>query len=131
MRIATIKKYRQNSVGDHLVKIGTAIQQGWKSAGEQTRLDIKVEGLPPMSHLHFNCSNSQAMMTLFVQEMLKKGFLASNRFYANYAHQMEHVESYLSVVKNVFQFLSKAQEHGNIEKNIIGNVAKPGFHKIT
>ena len=115
----------------NLVKIGTAVQEGWKNAAAKARLNIEVEGLPPISHFSFQDSNSQAMMTLFVQEMLKKGFLASNRFYASYAHQMELVESYLCAVKDVFQFLSKAQEHCNIDKNIIGNVAKPGFHRIT
>ena len=34
------------------------------------------------------------MKALFIQLMLDRGFLASNLFYAMYAHTDEHVESY-------------------------------------
>ena len=46
--IATIEKHRREKVGEHLVKIGTAVQEGWKNAAAKARLNIEVEGLLPI-----------------------------------------------------------------------------------
>jgi len=127
--IATIEKHRREVVGDHLIDIGTAVQQGWKVAAEQTGLQIDVKGIYPMSYFSFLSTESQAMMTLFVQYMLEKGFLASNRFYATYAHKMEHVESYLIAVQDTFKNIADRQN--NIKKYLKVGESKLGFGRLT
>ena len=48
---------------------------------------MRVSGIPPLSTFVFDHGNPAALATLFTQEMLAKGFLASTGFYAIYAHQ--------------------------------------------
>jgi len=129
--LATIRKHQQENVGTHLMQIGTKIQQGWNEAAKQTGLNILVEGIPPMSHFSFQYPEALAMMTLFVQSLLERGFLASNRFYANFAHKEEHVDSYLKAVKETFDLIAEAQRHQRVAACLKGSVAKPGFHRWT
>jgi len=129
--LATIRKHREKNVGDHLIKIGNLVQEGWRKAAKSTGLKIEVGGIAPMSHFSFEYSEAQTMMTLFVQEMLAKGILASNRFYANYAHKQEHVEKYFKAVKESFRFIAEAQAKTKLKDCLKAEIAKPGFRRLT
>jgi glutamate-1-semialdehyde aminotransferase len=129
--IATIQKHKKMNVGPHLVRIGTRIQRGWQTAAQKHNMTIRVDGIAPMSHFEFTYPDGLALMTLFVQEMLKKGFLSSNRCYVNFAHTDAHVDLYLRAVDSVFEFIADARRHNNVDKKLYGGIAKPGFHRLT
>ncbi|MBI4789817.1 MAG: aminotransferase class III-fold pyridoxal phosphate-dependent enzyme [Chloroflexi bacterium] len=129
--LATIKKFQQHNVAQHLVEAGKRIQTGWKLAAERVGLAVHVGGLPPLSHLAFDYENGQAIATLFTQLMLERGFLASIAFYASYAHQDEHIESYLDATSDVFTVLAEAVRAGAIEDKLNGPIAHAGFRRLT
>ena len=84
-----------------------------------------------MSHFSRNAPDAQALVTLFVQKMLEKGFLASHRFYVNYAQKTDHVDAYLSAVEEAFLLIAEAQKKNNVRECLTGGVAQPGFHRLT
>jgi glutamate-1-semialdehyde 2,1-aminomutase len=63
--------------------------------------------------------------------MLERRFLASTLFYAMYAHQRSHVESYLEAVNEVFADIAKLTKKGKIEKHLRGKPANAGFGRLT
>ncbi len=105
--IATIKKYIKHEVSSHLIHIGNLVQNGWKQISEHYDLNIHVSGIPPLGHWKIQTNDSQMFHTVIVKEMLERGFLTSNSFYASYAHDEAQVESYL---KNLFQVIGMLQE---------------------
>jgi glutamate-1-semialdehyde 2,1-aminomutase len=129
--LTTIRKYRHYNVSQHLIETGKRIQMGWKLAAERAGLDVHVSGIPPLSHISFAYENAQAIGTLFTQLMLERGFLASKGFYASYAHQDEHVQSYLDATSEVFMLLVEAIKTGRVEKHLNGPVAHTGFRRLT
>jgi len=130
--IATIRKHRENNVSEHLTNIGKLVQQGWKKAAENSKLKIEVsQAVPALSHFSFDYSNGQAIKTFFVQAMLDQGFLASTRFYANYAHKQEIVEKYLKAVEETFCLIAELLSKNKLEDSLKGEVAKSGFHRLT
>jgi len=129
--IATIKKFCANNAYEKLSLIGKMVQEGWINAGIKNNLDIHVSGIYPLSNFRFNYANGQAMMTLFVQLMLDRNFLASNRFYSNYAHQIHHVKSYLDSVNEVFNIIKIADQNGTLDSLLKGPIAHSGFKRLT
>ncbi|MCX6623789.1 MAG: aminotransferase class III-fold pyridoxal phosphate-dependent enzyme, partial [Acidobacteria bacterium] len=129
--LATIRKHRRVNAGEHLVAIGERIQQGWKAAGEKTGLPLTVGGLPPLAHFAFQVPDAQAVRTLFTQKMLDRGFLASQAFYAMYAHQDAHADLYLAAVEAVFGELKDAVGRGVVHQQLRGPVAIAGFARLT
>ncbi len=129
--LATIKKHRRHDVAQHLIKVGRRIQDEWKAAADRCGLKITVSGIPPLGHFTFDYQNGEAVRTLFTQEMLKKGFLATNAFYASYAHQDNHVEAYSQTVNETFALIARAIEKGEVEKLLKGPVAQSGFQRLT
>jgi len=128
--MATIKKHRRLDVAQHLVATGKSIQSGWKSAGDRHGLNVSVSGIPPLGHFSFDYENGQAIRTLFTQEMLGKGFLATNAFYAAHAHQKHHVQSYLRAVDETFAFIAQVIKNNKVEKLLKGGVAHSGFYRL-
>jgi len=129
--LATIRKHRRCNVSEHLIEIGDRIQSVWRQAADRSGLNISVSGIPPLSHFSFEYENSQAIQTLFTQEMLERGFLATGAFYATYAHQDCHVESCLAAVDETFAFIAEAIERQEVEKLLKGPVAHSGFCRLT
>jgi glutamate-1-semialdehyde 2,1-aminomutase len=128
--LATIRKHHRDNVAAHLSRIGKAVQDVWSEAATAAGLPINVYGIYPMSYFGFEGSDAQAMMTFYVQEMLKHGFLASNRFYANFAQQSEHVETFGVAVRGVFQNIAALLPKGPMSVHITGGVSRPGFHRM-
>lgn len=129
--IATIKKYRENHVERHLDFIGKMVQEGWKSSAEKYNLHINVTSIYPMSHFDILYDNALAVKTLFTQEMLKRGYLATNAFYASFAHQEEEVKKYLKMTDEVFEILADAIRKAEIEARLEGPICQTGFQRLT
>lgn len=129
--IATIKKYEQKSVANHLVKTGIEVQKIWQDAARETNLDIEVGGIPPLSHFAFTSSFAMEAQTLFTQLMLEEGFLAGRAFYATYSHKKSHIEKYRLSVHDVFAKITSAMENGSIKGMLRGPVAHSGFQRLT
>lgn len=128
--LASIKKMLNNKVQEHLVACGKFIQNGWSTLADKHGLDIHVGSIYPLSHFDFK-ENSLVLKTLFIQEMLKKGFLATNSYYSSYAHKQEHLDKYLNAVDDVFAFIAQATKEGNLNKYLNGPVCHSGFKRLS
>lgn len=129
--LATIKKFRDQKVYEHLVHIGTRVQEGWKEAASTARLPVHVDGIPPLSHFTIKTDDPPAAHTYFVQSMLERGFLSGTIFYGTYAHTDKHVDDYLSNVTEVFAELAKALEDGTLMQKLKGPTIHTGFHRLS
>lgn len=129
--IATIKKYRDNNAHIHLERIGKMVQDGWQQMAEKNGIYITVSGIYPLSHLEFNTDNALAIKTYFTQEMLKLGFLATNAFYASYAHKEEDIQKYIQAVDKVFGLIKKRIENNDLDDFLEGPVCQTGFQRLT
>ncbi len=130
--LATVNKHLRVNAGVHLQDISKQVEEGWKQIAQKNALKIKVSEKSVVStHFSFGYDNAMAMKSLFVQLMLERGFLASNFFYAMYAHQKHHIEQYLEAVNEVFAEISKANQAGNLEKLLKGLPASTGFKRLT
>jgi len=128
--LATIKKHKTVDAGKHLMSIGKQIQEGWGLLAKNNNLDINIGGIPPLSHFSFKYDNALSMKAYFIQLMLEQGFLASNLFYAMYAHAEDHVRSYLEGVDKSFEEIARSIEHNDIDKKLIGKPSSIGFKRL-
>ena len=129
--LATIDKLIKNDVYKHLGKTGRDIKEGWQAAADRHGLKIDVSGIDPLGHFSFRYREPLVLKTLFTQQMLEKGFLATTAFYASYAHKESHVKSYLTAVDETFCLISEAirkKKPGNYLKSAVSH---SGFKRLT
>jgi glutamate-1-semialdehyde 2,1-aminomutase len=69
--------------------------------------------------------------TFFTQEMLKRGFLASNVIYLSMAHTEEVIDNYALAVKDIINQFQKQISDGCISQLLDGPVCHSGFQRLT
>jgi glutamate-1-semialdehyde 2,1-aminomutase len=121
---------QEKDVPRHLCKIGDSIMAGFLGLSKESGLKLKTEGIPPLPTFSFDYPEAQAIRTLFTQEMLCRGILASNSVYVSYSHNEQHVEKYLETASEVFGFLKRALDNGKVSTLLRGPVAHAGFKRL-
>jgi len=129
--LATLRKFRDENVSRHLMRIGKRVQDGWAEAARNADLPIHVSGISPLGHFAFEVPEAQAVRTLFTQMMLDRGIFATGSFYSMYAHTDAHVDRYLETVNEVFRELKTAVDQNAVRQLLRGPVAHSGFRRLT
>ncbi|MFH1261640.1 MAG: aminotransferase class III-fold pyridoxal phosphate-dependent enzyme [Candidatus Micrarchaeota archaeon] len=131
--LATIQKMEQQNVPDHLKSIGTKIGKGWEQLGKEhdLKLGVMFDFSPLIAFSLDYGDDSQAISTLFTQDLLERRYLASKAVYVSYAHKEDDVNRYLETVDSVFRKLKKAIDKDNVKDMLKGPVAHSGFKRLT
>ncbi|SDF57897.1 glutamate-1-semialdehyde 2,1-aminomutase [Methanolobus vulcani] len=130
--LATINKFIDENVAMHLASTGKKVMDGWKQLADDHNIDIEISGIDPLGHFEFKNEKPLVFKTLVTQLMLEKGFLATNAFYASYAHKDVHIGDYLSALDLSFELISKIiHDKSKPEKYLNGSVCQSGFKRLT
>jgi glutamate-1-semialdehyde aminotransferase len=128
--LATLKKYQENKVHLVICAIGDMVRSGWEKHSTSAGIELEIRGLRPLLNFNFLHPDNLVLRTLFVQKMLERGFLASNRFYAMYTHDEEMTRKYLCAVEEVFLEISRLLESGRHTSALRGPIAHSGFQRL-
>ncbi|MGE4505031.1 MAG: aminotransferase class III-fold pyridoxal phosphate-dependent enzyme [Desulfovibrionaceae bacterium] len=128
--LATIDKYEANNVQDHLNKLGGMVQEGWREAGTRHGLALHAGGMKAMSHFAFEHPDARFLKAYYVQLMLDRGILASDLFYAMFAHTDADVDRYLAATDEAFAEIARALEAGNLNAQLRGEPSLVGFKRL-
>ena len=129
--IVTINKMEDNDVPSHICNIGDMIRASWEKLAQEHNLNIHLEGISPLPTFIFEYEESQALHTLFTQEMLDRGYLASKSVYVSYAHNEDNVEKFMESVDEVFGIVRNAIDQNSVEDLLKGPIAHAGFKRLT
>jgi glutamate-1-semialdehyde 2,1-aminomutase len=86
--------------------------------------------MKPMSHFSFEGNQALEMKAYYIQLMLEQGFLASNMYYAMYAHTVEHVDSYLAAADSAIGEIADAAKKDKLKERLQGKPSSAGFKRI-
>ncbi len=125
--LATIEKYVDCRVDQHIIKMGNRVKEIWKNAAIKNSIPIQISGLPTLANFQFDLPNNQELQTLFTTLMLDKGFLAFRQFKPCLAHQNVHIDQYGEAVDEVFGSILKL----DASESLRGPVAHKGFKRLT
>ena len=127
--LETIRQFKSKNVINHLTELGDYFRL--RTSNIFKRVDIKIEGMITVPILIFEGKDSLATKTFFTQEMLKRGFLASNVIYLSLAHTKEVIDNYALAVEDIFDQFQKQINDGSISKILNGPICHSGFQRLT
>ena len=130
--LKSIEVYEKNRVWEKQSEYGKMIQEGWKKIAENYNLNISIGGILPMSHFTIIGNESPLVYKTYVtQEMLKRGYIASNAFYTSYAHSTEIINQYLDDLEDVFSKISYCISNNvSIESQLESSICQSGFGRL-
>jgi glutamate-1-semialdehyde 2,1-aminomutase len=129
--LKTIEIMNREKVWEHLIYIGDLIGQGWIKLADKHDLNIQVTDFKPLITMNLGYGKlNSALITLFTQEMLKRGYLAAPSVYVSYSHTEKIVKKYLNTVDEVFNLLSDSIRSENINEKLETRVKEEGFKRL-
>ncbi|MBI2612541.1 aminotransferase class III-fold pyridoxal phosphate-dependent enzyme [Candidatus Kaiserbacteria bacterium] len=128
--LAALRKMRKVKLPQQLARVGKEVRRIWLRAAKKHGLPIHINGVLPLSHFSFEGADAQAAKTLFTQEMLRRGFLATDSLYASLAHTPAILTQYAKAVDTVFGVIAAARKKGGVKKALKGPVAHTGFQRL-
>lgn len=130
--LKSIEVYERDRVWEKQSKYGRMVQDGWRRKADEAGIEIDVGGILPMSHFAvMGDENPLVYKTYVSQEMLKRGYIASNAFYTSCAHSPEIISRYLDYIGEIFNSISEIMRSGKkVEDHLQGAVCHSGFGRL-
>jgi hypothetical protein len=107
-----------------MIEAGAAAKRIWHGAAKEAGLEVEVSGLDPLATWAFKGDDDRRMLTLFTQEMLKRGYLAAGQFYPSVMHKRQDIGEYSDHVFEVFASIADGS------MVLEGEPARAGFKRL-
>ena len=120
----------RNHSWEKITQTGKSIRQGWQDLAERYDISISHFGLPALTGFNFLSKNALKYKTFISQEMLKRGYLASNSVYVCEEHSNQIVENYLSELSELFSIIKDCEDGKSIDELLKGPICHSGFKRL-
>ncbi|MGF1679611.1 MAG: aminotransferase class III-fold pyridoxal phosphate-dependent enzyme [Candidatus Methylacidiphilales bacterium] len=128
--LKTLEVMERTRSWEKISETGRQIKAGWSKSAKTHGLAVDIGGLDALASLTFRSPRALAYKTLLTQEMLKRGYLASNLVYTSLAHTGVVVEGYIKALDEVFALIRTCAEGQSEEALLDGPVCHSGFKRL-
>jgi len=113
-----------------ITSVGRGITDQWKSLAQKYDLPLVTNGIPAISSFSFKSKQALEYKTLITQEMLEKGYLATNLVFSCIEHTPEIIEGYFDALDPIFGLIKKCEEGLDVTQLLKGPVCHSGFKRL-
>lgn len=128
--LETIKIFQRDDVASRIVAMGQYITRGLEAIFRKYSLNIDMVGIASMPTMAIKENSLLLIKSVFIQEMLKRGFLATTAIYVSSAHTRAVVDEYLDNADQIFKDISAALKLGSLSEMLEGPVCHAGFQRL-
>lgn len=128
--LKTLEIMERDKSWETITNIGGKVVKHWKSLADDFGLKLTTNGLPAISSYGFDSPNKLEYKTLITQEMLKKGYLASNVFFASTQHSTNILDGYFESLRPVFDLIRQCEDGLDVKSLLAGPVCHSGFKRL-
>jgi glutamate-1-semialdehyde 2,1-aminomutase len=128
--LKTLDVMEQVRSWETITATGEDITARWHALAEKHGLRITTSGIPAFTAFAFDGENALAYKTLITQEMLAKGYLASNTVYSCTEHTPDIVDGYFAALEDIFALIKSCEEGRDVHALLNGPVCHSGFKRL-
>jgi glutamate-1-semialdehyde 2,1-aminomutase len=128
--IKTLEVMERVKSWDTITQTGLQIRKRWQLLADRHSLGINHWGLPSLTGFTFQSENALAYKTLITQEMLAKGYLASNSIYVCTEHTPEIIDGYFDAMNSIFGLIKECEEGRDVMTLLKGPICHAGFKRL-
>lgn len=109
---------------------GIFLMNSWDEIAAKHNLKINKFGIPALAGFNIDSKYALEYKTYISQEMLKRGFLASNVVYSCIEHTHEIIQNYLEELDKIFLKIKSCEDENSIDSLLDGRVCHAGFGRL-
>ncbi len=115
---------------ERITETGKKIAEIWQRLGKKHHLEITTFGLPALIRFQFAGNKNLEYKTLITQEMLSKGYLATNSVYVCTEHTPEMIEGYTQALDEVFALIKECEDGRDVKTLLKGEVCHAEMRRL-
>ena len=128
--VKTLEIMESTKSWEQISRTGENIKLKWDQLSKYHNIKIEISGLKALPTFTFKSENNLAYKTFLTQEMLKKGFLASNSVYVCIEHDDKIIDDYFNELDKIFIKIKECEEGQNILDLLDGPICHSGFARL-
>ena len=129
--LKTLEVMEREKSWEYITETGRKIAAEWRAMASRHGLALTTAGLPALISFSFASDNALQYKTLITQEMLKKGYLASNSVYVSMAHTEPILKRYFEELETVFEVIADCEKGNRTVADLLeGPVCHAGFKRL-
>ncbi len=128
--LKTLEVMEREKSWERITETGTGIMARWQMLAQKYGLKVNVAGLPSIASFGFDGANALAYKTLITQEMLGKGYLASNLVFSSLAHTPDVVDGYFNALDPIFGLIKECEQGRDVMSLLKGPICHAGFKRL-
>jgi glutamate-1-semialdehyde 2,1-aminomutase len=128
--LKTLEVMERMKSWDVITQTGLGIRARWQMLAQAIGLELDHWGLPALTGFTIRSSKSMEYKTLITQEMLARGYLASNSVYVCIDHTTEVVDGYFEALEPVFRMIKECEDGRDVMSLLKGPVCHGGFKRL-
>lgn len=128
--LKTLEVMSQMQSWDLITQTGLQVRDQWQKLADKYSLVLDHWGLPALTGYTFQSPQALEYKTLVTQEMLSKGYLASNSLYVSTEHTPEIIQGYFDALDPIFKIIKECEEGRDVMSLLKGPVCHAGFKRL-
>ena len=129
--LKTLEVMRSTNSWELITEIGVKIKSIWGEAAARQNLMMQISGLNPIPNFKIEIDDWLACKTYISQQMLMRGYLASNAVFASVAHDDKVLDRYAEAIEATLAEVSMVIKRGEtFRENLSSEVCHSHFRRI-
>ena len=128
--LASLAEMEEIGSWEIITEAGLKIRQGWIDTAQSHSLNIDVTGLPAVQTFQFLGPKPLEYKTILTQEMLIRGYLASNTIFTCIDHTSEVIDRYVNALNEVFGLIKQYDDGRDVSTILKTPVCETGFRRL-
>jgi glutamate-1-semialdehyde 2,1-aminomutase len=128
--LKTLEVMEREKSWESITQTGRSIGERWQALARKHDLPLELSGLPALIGFSLPLANMRKYKTLITQEMLKRGFLATNEVYVCTAHTPAVVEEYFAALDPLFALIRQCESGRAVDDLLEGPVCHERFKRL-
>jgi glutamate-1-semialdehyde 2,1-aminomutase len=128
--LKTLKEMDKTKSWKFIIKAGAYFNKKLANLSRKYGLKIDINGIEAISSFNFKSKNNLIYKTFISQEMLKKGYLASNIIFFTICHTKKIIDKYINDLDECFNKIAKFDSKRRQKKLLKGSVCHSKFKRL-
>lgn len=131
--LTTIRELRRRDVPAYLSQFGARLKERINEVARETDFGVRCTGTSVHPHLEFRTEDAGVrakLVTLYIQEMAKRGCHGYASFYLNAAQGEAELEQTVAAARETFALLNEGLERGKLDELLECDVHQDPFRRL-
>jgi glutamate-1-semialdehyde 2,1-aminomutase len=131
--LTTLRELRRRNAVAHIHRIGRLIKEQMNAAIAEVGIDAECAGCDWHPGVRFYVNDAalqKKVITLYVQEMAKRGIFTISAFYINAAHSADDVAQTVAAAKEAFAVIKDGLDNNRVDKLLEARVIEDSFRRL-